>query len=104
MATTIEDRIKAAEERAAAARKRVQQLQAKKAAAEQRKLASTLKGARADDTRRKILVGALIMGKMDAEPDVAKAVRRELDAFLERADDRALFGLGEKPAQQLKAA
>lgn len=55
---------------------------------------------RRDDTRRKILVGALILA--EAEQDLAMKTR--LDALLRkhltRNDDRALFGLDPLPGNR----
>jgi hypothetical protein len=48
---------------------------------------------RREDTRRKILVGAVVLGLAEqgvVDPDV---LRQWLDAALVRSDDRALFGL-----------
>ncbi|HLI87728.1 MAG TPA: mobilization protein [Ktedonobacteraceae bacterium] len=60
---------------------------------------------RKKDTRRKILVGAAILHKAENEPEYKKWLIHLLDGFLEREDDRALFGLPpakletEKPAE-----
>ena len=48
---------------------------------------------RKDDTRRKILIGAMIIGKAKNDPEFNKQVLAELDCFLEREADRKLFNL-----------
>ena len=94
----IEDRIKAAEERAAAAAKKLQQLKARKDALEARKLSRVLKGQRAEDTRRKILIGALFLDKIERGEWSRDKLIPLLDAYLTREDDRALFDLPPRPA------
>jgi hypothetical protein len=49
--------------------------------------------ARRDDTRRKILVGAVVLAKVEQGALAESVLRRWLEAALERADDRALFEL-----------
>jgi hypothetical protein len=49
--------------------------------------------ARRDDTRRKILVGAIVLAKVEQSVIPEDQLRRWLDGSLTRADDRALFGL-----------
>ncbi len=48
---------------------------------------------RKDDTRRKILVGAIVLAKVEQGVVAEADLRRWLDGALRRADDRALFGL-----------
>lgn len=48
---------------------------------------------RKDDTRRKILIGALIMGKMRNSQAFEKEILAELDRFLDKHIDRKLFDL-----------
>ena len=67
---------------------KVQQL---RAAARQRTLES--KRTRKADTRRKILVGAVILAKLDQGEFDQAQLNRWLEESLTRADDRALFGL-----------
>ncbi len=65
---------------------------------------------RKNDTRRKILVGAMYLELGEKDADLKALTIKRLSQFLERADDRALFGLpplasepkspeGEKPAE-----
>lgn len=49
--------------------------------------------ARKDDTRRKILVGAIVLAKVEQGVLADAQLRQWLDGALKRADDRALFGL-----------
>jgi hypothetical protein len=60
---------------------RIQNLKAKEAS-QQRK----------DDTRRKILVGSYILDKYQKSGTMEKIIQ-ELDKFLSKPNDRALFGL-----------
>lgn len=52
---------------------------------------------RKQDTRRKILLGAMAMEKAGKSPEYKAAQLRELGEFLTRPDDRALFGLPPLP-------
>lgn len=97
----IQDKIEAAEQRAKDAQKKLQQLKAQRDLIEARKLSKLLKGQRADDTRRKILAGSLVLDMMERDEATSKRFMDRLDQHLKRADDRALFGLDPKaqPAQ-----
>jgi hypothetical protein len=53
---------------------------------------------RREDTRRKILVGACILTRVERGAMTREALLALLDPFLTRADDRHLFGLPEGPA------
>jgi hypothetical protein len=48
---------------------------------------------RRDDTRRKILVGAILVAKVEQGVIQESVLRSWLDGALTRQDDRALFGL-----------
>jgi hypothetical protein len=52
--------------------------------------------ARKEDTRRKILVGAVVLLAAEDDPDKEVWLARLLDQELTRVDDRALFGLAAK--------
>ena len=52
---------------------------------------------RKTETRRKILVGAMVLSHVDQKPESKKLLLRDLDEFLERDRDRALFDLAPKP-------
>ena len=49
------------------------------------------------DTRRKILAGACVLDRSDKDPDAARHLRKILDAFLTKPQDRALFDLPPRP-------
>lgn len=48
---------------------------------------------RKEDTRRKILIGAMILGEMKNNPKTEKEIMERLDNFLDKPKDRELFGL-----------
>ena len=94
---SIDQRIAKAEADAKAvierANARLKQLKAQKEAVEQRKLNRLIKGKRAEDNRRKILVGAMILKGMEENPAHRAEWMARLDHYLVRDDERALFGL-----------
>jgi hypothetical protein len=49
--------------------------------------------ARRDDTRRKILIGEVVLAKVDQGVLEERVLRTWLDAALTHADDRELFNL-----------
>lgn len=51
------------------------------------------KRSRKDDTRRKILVGAVVLSLVEKGRIEEATLRRWLDAALVRKDDRGLFGM-----------
>ena len=81
------------EERIAALEARLKQEKARKQRIEARKRAMESKKKRGADTRRKILVGALILARVERGEWPQDKLLAMLDAALTRADDRALFGL-----------
>jgi len=93
--TSIEDKIKDIEEKAA---KQIKQLKAKQEQIEARKLTALMKGNRASETRRKILAGALILEIMEKDEAAKTRFMNQLDKYLTRDDDRALFNL--KPLEK----
>jgi large subunit ribosomal protein L7/L12 len=93
---TIDERIANAEKRANEAAKQLRQLKVRRDAIEARKIHSLLKGQRAEDTRRKIIAGALVLEMMEKDETVRQRFMQRLDSYLTRPDERALFGL---PAQ-----
>lgn len=95
---SIEDQIRAAEEKAEALRTKLKQLKAKQEQQAARELNRMLKGQRAEDTRRKILVGALIMQQVENGEVDRNELMALLDGYLTRNDDRALFDLPPKQA------
>lgn len=87
--TALDERIKAQEEK-------LKQLKALKQKQEAMKRAADAKKVRADDTRRKILIGAMLLEQMDKNEGMKKNMIGQLDSYLTRSDDRALFSLEEK--------
>ena len=49
------------------------------------------------DTRRKILVGAMMLKLSDQHPETKDFMLKHLDDFLEHPRDRALFELADRP-------
>lgn len=95
--TKIDDQIERAREKAKAAQERIRQLKAKKEQAEARELHKLIKGKKAADTRRKILVGSMILADAATDPAVDGRLRARLDLYLSRPYDRALFDLDPPP-------
>jgi len=86
---TIEERIATLETKLKQEKARKQQIEARKRAAESKRQ-------RSQDTRRKILIGAAVLARVERGEWPQAKLLAVLDAALTRADDRALFGL---PAQ-----
>ena len=86
MASHITERIETLEER-------LKQLKARQQRVEARQRSLSSRRARRDDTRRKILVGAIVLAKVDQGVIADSTLRGWLEGALTRADDRALFGL-----------
>ena len=81
------------EERIAALETKLKQEKAKKQQIEARKRAAESKAKRSIDTRRKILVGAVVLAKVERGEWPQERLRELMDQALTRADDRALFEL-----------
>jgi large subunit ribosomal protein L7/L12 len=88
--TSIEERIKGIEGKAA---REIEQLKAKQEKIEQKKLNALMKTDRARETRRKILAGSLIIKIMENDEAAKTRFMNQLDKYLTRTDDRALFNL-----------
>lgn len=73
--------------------KKLKQLKEQKAQAERRAKAVMKKRERANDTRRKILLGALWLEKLKNGTASVEKAKEQLDPFLKRNADRELFGL-----------
>jgi len=86
VAAKLDERITGLEEKLKQLRTRQQRIEARKRALLSRR-------ERAADTRRKILVGAIVLAKVEQGELDAGLLRGWLDAALTRADDRALFNL-----------
>jgi hypothetical protein len=80
------DQISTLEERLKQLKLRAQRIDARKKAMESRR-------ERKADTRRKILIGAVVMAKIEQKVMPETQLREWLDQALARADDRLLFGL-----------
>lgn len=83
---TIDERIAALEEKLKQEKAKKQQIDARKRAAEAHKK-------RQEETRRKILVGAVILTKVDKGEWPKDKLIAMMDNVLIRDDDRALFDL-----------
>lgn len=76
--------------------KRIEALQTKKAQIEAelaRLRARTRTESRKADTRRKILIGAVVLQEMEARPEIDAWIRKLLAERLPKDRDRALFGI-----------
>ncbi len=93
----LDAQLEAAQKKAADAMERVKDLQAKKALATARAIASLTKGERAADTKRKIIVGAVVLGMMETDPALRAKVEAELRAKA-RPGDLELLGIKPEPA------
>jgi len=82
----IAERIESLEERLRQLKAQQQRLDARRRSIESRR-------ARTADTRRKILVGAVVLAKVEQGVLPESVLQGWLEAALERPDDRALFGL-----------
>ena len=72
---------------------RLKQLKIRAQRVESRKKAIESKRERKADTRRKILVGAVVLAKVEQKVMPEEQLRDWLDQALTRTDDRSLFGL-----------
>lgn len=86
MAAKITERFETLEER-------LKQLKAKQQRIEARRRAFASRRSRREDTRRKILVGAIVLAKVQQGVIQESVLRGWLKGALTRPDDRALFGL-----------
>ena len=89
---SIEDRIADLERRLKQAKALKQQQVARERAADKKRQ-------RSEETRRKILVGAVILAKVERGEWPKERLRELMDQALTRADDRALFGLLPVPSE-----
>ena len=88
------------DERIASLELKLQQEKAKRSQIEARKRSAAKKKQHAEDTRRKILVGAMVLNTVDAGTWPRDKMISMLNATLTRDDDRALFGLAPLPKNQ----
>ena len=75
------------------AERRLSQLKARQERLEARLRYLQSAKARKDETRRKILAGAILLAKVESGDFDSRTFRRWLDKSLTRKDDRHLFGL-----------
>ena len=71
----------------------LQQLKVRQQRAEARAKALASRRQRAQDTRRKILAGAILLAKIEQGEFESRTLKRWLDKALTRQEDRKLFGL-----------
>ncbi len=81
------------EERVAAAREKLKTLEERRKRADARKKSIESKQARKAETRRKILVGAVVLARVDQGRFDKELLLGMLDEALRRDDDRQLFDL-----------
>jgi len=86
MTTKLSERIEDLEERLRQLKSRHQKVEARRRAVDARR-------ERREDTRRKILVGAVVLAKVEQGVVERAVLIGWLDQALTRADDRMLFGL-----------
>jgi hypothetical protein len=72
---------------------RLRQLKVQRTRTEARKRTQEARRTRREDTRRKILVGAVVLAKVDQGVMDPGLLEKWLDGALKREDDRKLFGL-----------
>jgi hypothetical protein len=85
------------DERITALQEKLKQLKARQQRVETRRRATESRRSRKEDTRRKILVGAVVLAKIEHGEFSDSQLRGWLDEALTRADDRALFDLPARP-------
>ena len=86
MSPKLDDRIATLEEKLKQLKVRQQRITARASALASRR-------ARNEDTRRKILAGAILLAKVESGDFDSRTFKRWLDKALTRPDDRKLFGL-----------
>jgi hypothetical protein len=84
------------DERIQALETKLKQLKARQQRNEQRARTIVARRSRHEELRKKILVGAVVLAKVEAKEFDETILRRWMNRELTRADDRALFGLDEK--------
>ena len=84
-----EDRIRQLEERRARINAEIQRVRSRESQEERKR-----------ETRRKILAGAMVLDRVARKDLSEKLFKADMDRFLERDQDRALFGLPPRPAKQ----
>jgi hypothetical protein len=82
------------DERIGALETKLKQLKVQQQRKEARTRTLAAKRARGEELRRKILVGAVVLAKVEDGSFEEAILRGWMDTALTRADDRSLFGLG----------
>ena len=83
------DRIRQLEERRARINAEIQRVRSRESQEERKR-----------NTRRKILVGAMVLDQVQRGEWPEKRLKAAMDRFLEREQDRALFELSPQPTKQ----
>ena len=86
----LDDQISTLQEKLLQLKLRQQRLDARKQAVQAQRERKAL-------TRRRILVGGIVLSKVERGEIDSDLFRSWMDEALQRADDRSLFGLPEKP-------
>lgn len=86
------------DERIAALEAKLKQEKAKKQKLEARKKAAESKAKRAADTRRKILIGSVVLARVESGRWPEQKLLAMLNEHLTREDDRKLFQLDGTPS------
>ena len=81
------------DEHLAVREEKLRQLQASRERLEARRHAMLATRSRRENTRRKVLVGAVVLAKVEAGVIPEATLRGWLEGALEREEDRVLFGL-----------
>jgi hypothetical protein len=89
MPTKLQERIGSLEDR-------LKQLKVRQQRIESRKSALASRRAKAEDIRRKLVLGSLVLEKLEAGELDRRTFNRWLDETVTRESDRALFGLRPK--------
>ncbi|HEY8101778.1 MAG TPA: mobilization protein [Burkholderiaceae bacterium] len=100
--TTTTRTINSIELKIAAQQEKLAQLKTQKLRLEAMQKTRDTKAVRAADTRRKILLGAYLADEMQRDAQLDADIRKQLDKWLTRPDDRGLFGLPVMTAQQVE--
>ena len=82
-----EDRMRKLEEQRARINAEIQRVRSRESQEERKR-----------ETRRKILAGAMVLDRVARKDLSEKLFKADMDRFLERNQDRALFGLPPRPA------
>ena len=83
------DRIRQLEEQRARITAKIQRVRSRESQEERKR-----------ETRRKILAGAMVLDRVARKEVAEKIFLADMDRFLEREQDRALFGLPKQPSRK----